>query len=78
MTQFVGFCILSAGLLLWLIGGNLLVGYHYKQRGLPVESGFRPFAFPFKDFNAREWVLLGMLAAISLALAGAGAHLLNG
>jgi len=78
MAKFAGFCILGAGILVWLIGGNVLVGYHYKRRGMPMESGFRPFAYPFKDFNVREWALLGMLAASSMALAGLGAHLLNG
>jgi hypothetical protein len=77
MVKLAGFFTLAAGILLWLVGGNVLVGYHYKRRGMPVESGFRPFAFPFKDFNAREWALLAMLAAGSLTFAGAGATLLN-
>jgi hypothetical protein len=78
MIKLAGFAILAAGVLLWLVGGNVLVGYHYKRRGMPVESGFQPLAFPFKHFNAREWALLAMLAVISLVLAGAGANLLNG
>ena len=78
MVKLAGFAILAAGILLWLVGGNILAGYHYKRRGMPMESGFRPLAFPFKHFNAREWVLLATLAVGSLALAGAGANLLNG
>jgi hypothetical protein len=78
MLKLAGFFTLAAGVLLWLIGANVLAGYHYKRRGMPVESGFQPFAFPFRDFNAREWALLAMLVVSSLALAGAGAALLNG
>jgi hypothetical protein len=78
MIKFAGFCILATGILVWLIGGNVLVGNHYKRRGMPVESGFRPFAYPFKDFNAREWAVLGALAVSSLVLAGFGGSLLNG
>jgi hypothetical protein len=78
MTKFIGFCILGAGVLLWLIGGNVLVAYHYKRRGLPMESGFQPFAYPFKHFNLREWVILSVLMVASLGLAASGAHLLSG
>ena len=52
----------------WLIGGNILVAYHYKRVGKHWASGFKPFAFPFKDFNATEWSILGFLAIISLTL----------
>ena len=50
----------------WLIGGNILVAYHYKRVGKHWASGFKPFAFPFKDFNATEWSILGLLAVVSL------------
>ena len=78
MAQFIGFCILGIAALLWLIGGNVLVGYHYKRRGMPAESGFRPMAFPFKQFSAREWLWVAALAVGSVGLAGAGVHLLRG
>jgi hypothetical protein len=50
----------------WLIGGNILVAFHYKRVGKHWASGLKPFAFPFKDFNAAEWSILGFLAIISL------------
>ena len=56
----------------WLIGGNVLVALHYKRVGKPWWSGFRPFAFPFKDFNATEWLILLLLAATALSLGGLG------
>ena len=49
----------------WLIGGNILVAYHYKRVGKHWASGLKPFAFPFKNFNATEWSILGFLAMIS-------------
>jgi hypothetical protein len=52
----------------WLIGGNLLVAWHYRRRGKSPWSGFRPFAFPFKDFDATEWLALAALAVLALAL----------
>jgi len=51
----------------WLIGGNVLIASHYKRIGKHWASGFKPFAFPFKDFNAKEWQLLLGLAVMSLA-----------
>lgn len=50
----------------WLVGCNLLIASHYRRLGKSAWSGFRPFAFPFKDFNAREWLILAVLAAASL------------
>jgi hypothetical protein len=52
----------------WLIGGNVLVAFHYKRVGGAWWSGFRPFAFPFRAFNAREWLILAVLAVTSLTL----------
>ena len=54
----------------WLIGGNVLVAFHYRRVGKSAWSGFRPFAFPFKDFNAREWLILAILLALSLTFCG--------
>ena len=70
MTNFIGFCIAAGGVLLWLIGGNVLVAYHYKRRGMPMESGFHPFAYPFKHFNGREWLVLALLGTASLTMFG--------
>lgn len=54
----------------WLIGGNVLVAFHYRRVGKSAWSGFRPFAFPFKDFNAKEWLILAVLAVVSLTFGG--------
>ena len=54
----------------WLIGGNVLVAFHYRRLGRSVWSGFRPFAFPFKDFNAREWLILALLLVLSITFIG--------
>jgi hypothetical protein len=60
----------------WLIGGNVLVAQHYRRMGKSPWSGFQPFAFPFKDFNAKEWLTLFALAVLSLSF-GAIALSLN-
>lgn len=52
----------------WLGGANVLVAFHYRRLGKSAWSGFRPFAFPWKDFNAIEWLVLLALAALTLAL----------
>ena len=51
---------------IWLIGANVVVALHYKRMGKRMWSGFKPFAFPFKDFNRTEWGLLAILAIIAL------------
>ncbi len=51
----------------WLIGGNMLVAMHYRRMGKPWHSGFKPFAFPFAKFNAKEWGILALLAILSLS-----------
>ncbi len=50
----------------WLIGANVVVALHYKRMGKSIWSGFKPFAFPFRDFNRTEWGLLAVLAVIAL------------
>jgi hypothetical protein len=52
----------------WLVGGNVLVASHYRRLGKSPWSGFRPFAFPFAPFNAKEWAILALLVVISLVL----------
>lgn len=56
----------------WLIGGNILVAFHYKRIGKHWASGFKPFAFPFKNFNAKEWFILLLLAIVALSFGVAG------
>ena len=62
--------LVGLGMAIWLIGGNLLVAWHYRRMGKSAWSGLKPFAFPFKDFNSREWMVLAVLATTSLALFG--------
>lgn len=62
----------------WLIGGNILVAFHYRRVGKSMWSGFKPFAFPFKDFNANEWMVLFLLLVTSVALFVTGAALEGG
>ena len=50
----------------WLGGANILIAYHYKRMGKSAWSGLKPFAFPLRDFNAKEWLMLAALAALSL------------
>jgi hypothetical protein len=61
---------LALGMGVWLIGGNLLVASHYRHIGKPAWSGLKPFAFPFKDFNRREWSMLAVLFIASMTLFG--------
>jgi len=56
----------------WLIGGNIVVALHYKRVGKPWWSGFKPFAFPWRDFNGREWAMLGILAFVALTFGSCG------
>ena len=51
----------------WLIGGNILVMFHYKRRGMNPWSGFTPFVFPFSKFNLKEWLWLLFLFIITFA-----------
>jgi hypothetical protein len=50
----------------WLIGGNILIAFHYRRIGKPIWSGFVPFAFPWHRFNAQEWLTLFCLLVLSL------------
>ena len=54
----------------WLGGGNILVAYHYKRVGKSAWSGFKPFAFPFRNFDAKEWLILAALAVLALMFGG--------
>ena len=59
----------------WLGGGNVLIACHYRRLGKPWWSGFRPFAFALKDFNAKEWVILAALAFLGLKFAAIALNL---
>ena len=59
---------LALAAVVWLGGGNLLVARHYVRRGKSPWSGFKPFAFPFANFNGLEWLALFGLAVLSLSL----------
>jgi hypothetical protein len=54
----------------WLAGGNILCAFHYKRVGKSAWSVFKPFAFPFIHFNAKEWLILAGLAALSFTFMG--------
>ena len=62
--------LVGLGMAVWLIGGNVLIAWHYRRMGKSAWSGLKPFAFPFKDFNFREWAILAALAMTSLMLFG--------
>ena len=54
----------------WIVGGNVVAALHSRRLGKPWWSGFRPFAFPFRDYNRWEWLVLGCLAAAAMTFIG--------
>jgi hypothetical protein len=58
------------GAVTWLIGGNLLVAFHYRRLGQSIWTGLKPFRFPFFRFNVTEWLVLATLMVMSLGLIG--------
>jgi hypothetical protein len=64
---------LAAGI--WVIGGHILVAFHYRRLGQPMWTGLKPFRVPFLKFNAKEWMILVLLAVVSLTLASVGLDL---
>jgi hypothetical protein len=62
--------LVGLGVAIWIVGGNLLVAWHYRRMGKSAWSGLNPFAFPFRDFDTREWIVLALLAVTSLVLFG--------
>jgi len=52
---------------IWLIGCTILFACHYKRMGKPWYWGLKPFAFPFGNFNRKEWLIFVALAVWSLA-----------
>ena len=57
---------------LWLIGGNIVLMRHYRRRGMPWWSVFRPFDFPFFELSVVEWVAILALAIASMAFIAYG------
>ncbi|RBP40419.1 hypothetical protein DES53_108126 [Roseimicrobium gellanilyticum] len=51
------------------IAGNAVFALHYRRVGKPVfKSLFNPRSFPIGDFNAREWMMLVGVFAVSFVL----------
>lgn len=53
---------------IWIGGGNLLFHYHNRRVGKKWWQAMNPLDPPFKDFNSREWLVLGGLVVVSLGL----------
>jgi len=68
----LGVLFLGLAAMTWLVGGNILVASHYRRLGKSPWSGFRPFAFPFKNFNAKEWAILAVLLVSAFTLGAIG------
>lgn len=60
-----------------LIGGNVVIAMHYKRMGQHWASGFKPFAFPFKNFNGTEWFNLLLVSIITMLLAAVASTFSN-
>ena len=60
-----------------LIGGNVVIAIHYKRMGQHWASGFKPFAFPFKNFNGTEWFNLLLVSIITMLLAAVASTFSN-
>lgn len=54
--------------IIWIGGGNLLFHRHNLRLGKKWWQALNPLDSPFKDFNFREWLILGVLVVISLGL----------
>jgi hypothetical protein len=52
----------------WVGGGNLLFYFHNRRLGKTWRQALNPLDPPFRDFNAREWVTLAVLFAVSMAV----------
>lgn len=52
----------------WIIGGNIVVWACYRRRGIPYWKLFIPFHFWPSRLEAIDWIRLGVLAVVSLAM----------
>jgi hypothetical protein len=50
----------------WVVGGNILIAFHYRRRGVSWWGRLKPSNFAFVHFNGREWLILLILAILSL------------
>jgi hypothetical protein len=50
---------------------------HYKRMGQHWASGFKPFAFPFKNFNGTEWFNLLLVSVITMLLSAVASTFSN-
>lgn len=60
--------LLGAAALIWIGGGNVLFHIHNRRLGKKWWQALNPLDPPFKDFNTREWLILGVLLAGSMGL----------
>ena len=60
--------LLVATAVVWIGGDNLLSHFHRRRLGKKWWQVLNPFDPPFKDFNTREWLFLGAILVVSLAL----------
>jgi len=60
--------LLGAAALLWIGGGNILFLLHNRRLGKKWWQALNPLDPPFKDFNSREWLILGALVVGSMGL----------
>lgn len=74
-SSLVTLFLVALGAATWLIGGNILIALHYRRVGKPVWSGFKLFAFPFRNFNLKEWVWLGVIGLTALVLMALGVEI---
>jgi hypothetical protein len=52
----------------WLIGGELLIKWHYVRRGRAWSDEHSYLAFPFKDFDELEWMVGVFIVLLTFAL----------
>jgi heme/copper-type cytochrome/quinol oxidase subunit 1 len=50
----------------WLGGANILIAFHNRRVGKPAWSALKSFTFAFTGFNALEWLVFALLAAVAL------------
>jgi hypothetical protein len=52
----------------WLVGGEMLIKWHYVRRGKSWSHQFSYLAFPFKDFDGLEWSVGAFIFMLTLTL----------
>lgn len=80
MNMFDGMPPLQLALVIFLFvfsigAGNAVVALHYRRVGKPIlKSMLNPTSFPVRNFNAKEWLMLAGVFAISMVLIVLVAH----